>query len=317
MVERGTRLGTLNAAAVNLANDAATAEIVKALNRSGIRAVVLKGPALKRWLYAPGVPRPSMDVDLLVRWSDLDVIGAALNGLGWRYLGIDAVGRDRPHCHVWERRDTGMLLELHRSIAGVGVPGDRAWEILSENTEAIRIDGVPAEALAVPVRAMHVALHAAQHGPGLGRTLDDLELALEKLPERVWQEAARVAIRLQALPAFAAGLALADSGRELLARLELSPEIPAEIAVRADGAPPAAEGMAWLLGRPGLLAKARFVLRHLVPPVGYMRVWSSLARRNNLGLAIAYLWRPLWLLGRLRPALAAWTRARRKAKPAT
>jgi hypothetical protein len=314
MIEQGTRLGTLNAAAVNLANDAATAEILDKLSHAGIRAIVLKGPPLKRWLYPAAVPRPSMDIDLLVRWTDLEVIGAALKAVGWRYLGIDAVGDDRPHCHVWECRDNGMLLELHRSIAGVGVPGDRAWEILSDKTETVRIDGVTAEVLALPARAMHVALHAAQHGPGLGRTLDDLDLALERLPEQVWQDAAGVARRLQALPAFAAGLALADTGQDLIERLGVSVDIPTEVLVRAHGAPPTAEGLAWLLGRPGALAKAKFVLRHVVPPVGYMRVWSRLARRNRLGLAMTYAWRPLWLLLRLRPALAAWVRARRTTK---
>lgn len=316
MIDRDTRLGELNAAAVNLANDAATAAILGELNRAGIRAIVLKGPALKRWLYEAHVPRPSMDIDLLVRWADLDVIGGILPRVGWRYLGIDAVGPDRPHCHVWERRDNGMLLELHRSLAGVGLSGDGAWEMLSEGTEEARIDGVCAEVLGVPARAMHVALHAAQHGPGLQRTLGDLEAALALLPEETWQSAADLAVRLEALPAFAAGLALAENGRDLLGRLGLAVEIPVDIMVRAQGAPPAAEGMAWLLGRPGVLAKGRFVLRHLVPPAGYMRVWSTLARRNSLGLALAYLWRPFWLLAQMKPALDAWVQARRKTRSA-
>jgi hypothetical protein len=316
MNSRRARTGALNAAAVNLANDAATAAILDELTRAGIRAIVLKGPMLKRWLYEAHVPRPSMDIDLLVRWTDLEVIGGALPRLGWRYLGIDAVGADRPHCHVWERTDNGMLLELHRSLAGIGVEGDRAWEILSEDTEQIRLDGVPAEILAVPARAMHVALHAAQHGPGLQRTLADLEAAVAMLPEETWDDAAKLAARLNALPAFVAGLSLAQAGRDVAQRLGVHAEIPMDIMVRAQGAPPAAEGMAWLMGRPGVSGKARFVIRHLIPPAGYMRVWSALARRNRLGLALAYLWRPIWLLAQLGPAMAAWMRARRTTKSA-
>jgi hypothetical protein len=59
-----------------------------------------------------------------------------------------------------------------------------------------------------------------------------------------------------------------------------------------------------------VFGKLRFVARHLVPPAGYMRVWLPIARRNRAGLALAYLYRPLWLAKGLVPALLARRRAR-------
>src|SRR5919198_390651 len=108
-------------AGVNLANDAATAELARALRAAGVRTVVLKGPATRQWLYGNAAPRLSMDVDLLLSWREVEQAEGVLRTLGCRYLGIDAVGPDRPHCRVWEHRPSGMMIELHRRIAGIGV----------------------------------------------------------------------------------------------------------------------------------------------------------------------------------------------------
>jgi hypothetical protein len=51
----------------------------------------------------------------------------------------------------------------------------------------------------------------------------------------------------------------------------------------------------------------------LVPPATFMRKWSRLARRGRIGLLLAYLWRPLWLVGRTPRAMAQWRQARRAA----
>jgi hypothetical protein len=301
--------------AVNLANEGATASMVGALKAAQVRAIVLKGPPLRRWLYGNSPDRVSMDIDLLVPWPDLAAIERALSQIGWRYLGIDALGRDRPHCRIWERPDNGLILELHQNIAGVGLSGGEAWEVFSSRTEEVMIGGVSAEVLDLPARAMHVALHAAQHGVGFQRTMRDLELALEK-PVAVWQQAAALAVQLDAVPAFTAGLALLPKGQSLLEQLRLASRLPIDIALRASSPPPTAEGLEWGMRLPGLRAKARFALEHLVPPPEYMRVWLPLARRGKLGLAAGYVWRPAWLLVRIGPAVRAWRRARRDSGPA-
>jgi hypothetical protein len=306
------RAADLVAAGINLLGDAATGEIVDALRNAGVRSLVLKGRSFRSWLYDGDAQRVSKDIDLIVRWADIPIVDEVMSSLPYRYLGADTLGRGRAYCHVWQGAQNGLFVEVHRTLAGVGVPSDEAWTVLSQETEQMLVGGVSVEVFAVPARALHVALHAAQHGRRFEKTLTDLRLALEKLPYAVWEQAATLAARLDATPAFVAGLALHPAGEAIVERLDLPRERPVEVALRAATAPPLAEGLEWLAGLPGLRAKAAFVARHLVPPVEYMRVWSPLARRRRVGLVVAYAWRPLWLVRHAGPAFLAWRRARKE-----
>lgn len=302
------------ATAMNLANEAATRELAAALRDRNLRGIVLKGPALGRWLYDDMADRVSQDIDVLVSWDDLDAVEDVLRTIGWRYLGIDRVGKDRPHCRIWERPDNGLILELHRTLAGIGVAPSRTWEVLSAHTEELSGSGLPIEVLDVPARALHVALHATQHGTGMARTQEDLRLALQRVSPALWREAGALAAELQATAAFTTGLGLVPEGRALLSSLRLHVERSPEAELRAGTAPPMANGLEWMSRQEGWWAKASFLARHLVPPPGYMRVWFRPARRGRLGLALAYVWRPAWLLLRAAPAVREWRRARRGAR---
>ena len=56
---------------------------------------------------------------------------------------------------------------------------------------------------------MHLATHAAQHGPAYPKHVDELALALERWPADVWDSAALLAQEIDATKAFAAGLRFA------------------------------------------------------------------------------------------------------------
>jgi hypothetical protein len=107
---------------------------------------------------------------------------------------------------------------------------------------------------------------------------------------------------------------LVPSGTELVGRLALETHEPEDVALRAATAPPASQGLAWLMALPGPAAKARFLARALVPPRAFMRAWDPRASRGATGLALAYLRRPPWLLRRLPAAFRAWRRANRRAR---
>ena len=302
----------LLSAGLNLANDAVTGALVEGLRNAGLRSVVLKGPATRSWLYEEGSGRISEDIDLLIRRSDLAAMEAELPRLGFNHVGVSAVGDGRPVRHHWRHVQSSVLLELHTSLTGIGVSDDESWRILTSATDEMRIGPDRVEVLGVAARTMHIALHAAQHGRSYHRTQADLSRALQLVPEGAWKEAARLAKRLESVAAFSAGLMLLPAGRDLIRRLDLQPTADIGVALRAETAPPAAQGLAWMLSLEGRRAQVRFLLRALAPPRVYMRAWLPLANHGRAGLALAYLWRPAWLAWNALPAALAWRRARRR-----
>ncbi len=299
------------AAGLNLAVETATAEIVQALAEEHVCSIVLKGPLLTRWLYTDDAARSSTDVDLLVAPHDFERAEAVLSKLGFELLSLEGIPYDRPwNAHEWHG-PRGIGVDLHRELVGIRTAAEEVWQVLSAQTETVTAGGAKVKALAPGARAFHVALHAAQHGIHYEKALVDLERALETLPSTTWDQAAEVAARLNALPSFVAGLRLVPAGAALAAQLKLPKAISVEATLLVSSPPHTAGGFEWLERLPGSRAKSIFLVRKLFPPAAWLRSWSPLARRGSLGLAVAYVWRPIWLLVHAGPGLVAWRRARK------
>ena len=292
------------AAARRLTLEGTAGRVVRAMNEAGVRAILLKGPSLSD-LYE-GM-RQYSDIDLLVAPETTRAAEAALAGLGF------VLRDDDPHSHVWWRE--GVDVDLHSTLVGVQASSARLWEVLGAETEIVIVGDERVEILDAPARALHVVLHAAQHGLQEPKPREDLTRALERVPEGTWADAARLAVGLDAQAAFWTGLSMEPAGRELSSKLELEKgPSRTETELRASTAPPTAVGLLRLAETPGLGAKLKLIWREAFPSSAYLRTWSPLARRGPAGLALAHVWRPIWILIRLGPALAAIMRARRAAQ---
>lgn len=302
-------------AARTIAVDVETAAVVRGLNAAGVRCILLKGPALASFLYDPAELRPYVDVDLLVTPDDEQRASDVLRELGFEQLVEDAQlgGHRRLHAHEW-RRANGPSVDLHRTLPGAGADPAAVVAVLATRTRAITVAGQDVEALAPPGIALQVALHAAHHGPLAPKALDDLERGVERVPLGTWREAAALAERIDATPALAAGLRLKPAGAAVADRLSLPLGRPVDVALRADGAPPLAVGLDWLLQTPGSRAKLALVARTALPPPGALRLWRPLARRGSAGLAAAYLSHSFWLARHAVPSVLAVRRARRSTR---
>jgi hypothetical protein len=58
-------------------------------------------------------------------------------------------------------------------------------------------------------------------------------------------------------------------------------------------------------------AQAAVAASDVFPRPDYMRWWLPLARRGKLGLAFAYLWRAIWVIGQAPSAIHTLWRIRR------
>jgi Uncharacterised nucleotidyltransferase len=301
------------ATATSLHLDAVAVEVAEALREIGVRSILLRGPAIARWLYDDETSRTYVDVDLLVAYADVARAEELLSTLGFSNLTVEGVlAHDRPtYAHSWGRIRDGAAVDLHYTLLGARLEPERVWGAVSEETETISMGGATAEILNAPGRAVVVALHAAHHGIAAGKPLDDLARALETVPSAVWDQAAALAVRLDASQAFATGLRMLRAGEAVAKRLGLPDERSTEITLRASTPPPMALGFDWLDRTPGLRAKLALVTRKIFPDAGFMRAWSPLARRGGVGLAVAYVWRVFWLARYAWPGFRAWRNARR------
>jgi hypothetical protein len=292
------------------------ADLINQLETRGVPSLLLRGPAIIRHLYSSAEPRAYVDIDLIVA-PDLNAAAETVlreDGFELRHE-IGRTHDDRPAwSRTWLRTVDGVYVDLHRTVVGVDADPSTVWAVLSGRAESFELSRRVVRGLDADATAAIVALHAAQHGAGRTRTLNDLKHALDRLPAASWADAAGIAEELAALPAFAAGLRLLPQGAALAERLGLPEEASTAIILRAATAPPTALGFDWLASRPGLAAKAAFLAGKIVPPVEFMRDWSPLARQGTVGLAAAYAWRPVWLLAHAAPGMRAWLEARQEAR---
>ncbi len=297
--------------ALNLTNDHVTGVLLTGLRERDQRAILLKGASFRRLFSDSSDVRVSGDIDVLVEERRIDDVEAALPELGFRYLGVTVAEPGRRRRRAWIHGHTGIPLELHTSITGIDAPPDVVWTVLSQETEVETVGSCSVEILNCPASALHLSLNTAHHGRANEKTMRDLARALSQISAATWHEAAVLAERLDAVPSFAAGLRLDPRGDGLLRELDIDAAPTPQVALRAETAPPLAQGLGWLTELPTARARIKFVVRSVFPPPDFMRLWAPSARRGNAWLAAAYCWRPLWMAARLPAAVRAWRRARR------
>jgi hypothetical protein len=299
----------VEATARNLLLEAVAGEVVEELRRAGHRSLLIKGVTIGRWLY-PDEPREYSDVDVLVDPASVDDCEHVLAKLGFERSALErAFAEGRPsHASTWIRGS--VALDLHRTVVGLGVSPVDGWIALSANAETWVIGSRDVEVPSVPVRALLLTLHLAQHGPDFARTRDDLRRALALRSDVEWADAAAVARRVAAETPMAAGLAAVDGGPELCERLGLR----TVGATQLEGSPAfhIAQGVVWFSELTGARARVGYVARKLFPSRSLMRARVEWSRSGPAALAAAYLIRlaslafhaprAAWMLLRLRMA---------------
>ncbi len=304
--------GVSRAVAVRqLALAAAAGEVLDALAEAGIRALLLKGAAIGARLYENPAARLAGDIDLLVAPGEAAEAVRVLGGLGFRDPLSRARGEERAsHAVTFYRPGPRpATVDLHAGLYWCHDDPEAVWDEFSRGTRFIRVGDHLAEVLGDPAQAFVIAAHAVQHG-GLAKPQEDLRRALALYRRDTWIEAAAMARRLDAEAVFAAGLRLLDAGQRLAAELGLNADrASAEIRLRMAGAPPVAVGVMRLAQARSARERVRLVLHELFPSRSWMRRSWPFAARGPAAMALAYLYRPLWLAEKLPRAVSAWRRA--------
>jgi hypothetical protein len=269
--------------------DRAAIAAVQALAAGGIEALVLKGPALARTLYRSDEHRGYFDVDLLVPARDRAAAGEVLARLGYidfaRTSGLHIFPED-PHADLW----SGVVaVDLHWRLPGCQADPARVWEVLHARRTWVELGGTRMPILDTAGLALHLALHAAQHGPEDRKAIGDLARGLERWPLEVWREAAAVASAVGASETFSAGLRLLAAGAALAGELGLP---PAGAVLQAIGErkfrPRGTSQLQALIDARGVRARASVLRWSLFPEQSWMSRRYPWAPRSGLHLAGAY-----------------------------
>jgi len=181
----------------------------------GIDVIHVKGPALQEALLpindeGESLPRMSTDADVLVRPGSANAFLDALKARGAHHVHSFKLGSPFEHAAtVWF--DHLGYADVHRFFPGIGVPAERAFELMWADRQVACIANRPC---VVPSKRMHrliMLLHAARSGA---------QSSPDKV--RLWDEASdeeRAALRvlahlLDADVAFAAAIGELDEHKE-------------------------------------------------------------------------------------------------------
>ncbi len=190
-------------------------QISEALRTVGIAHAFLKGRLTARWWQHASF-RPQTDVDLLVHPADA---AAARNCFVKHLRATEAEAAANHQFHDTLQTPLGPL-ELHVGLSSDFRLNTSAQELLRRSTmhacEQISLSG-----LALEDELVHLAMHAATHGPGRLLWLYDLREIAERVPRSTWAAVAERAAVWNVVSAAWWGLFLAKS--RLSAQIELDP----------------------------------------------------------------------------------------------
>lgn len=270
-----------------------TATVLTAFADADLPAVLLKGPAVARWLY-PDDPgrRPYVDADLLVRAADERRATQVLTGLGFVEHEPSGLHHGLPmHSTDWRRARDGALVDLHTSLHGLTlIDPDQVWAAVLDGADTLEVDGVTATVPGLAMRALHVALHLLpRYGPA-HRPWHDLVRAVEVVDRATWVAAARLAVDLRVDDVLGANLRrVGPAGAALADALELTPRPPSTLWLR--GSRQRVRWIGELRTLPGLRRRLRFVLELVFPRPEVMAAYAGLEHPTTRRLAVLYLTR--------------------------
>ena len=136
------------------------ARIVRALQRAGIPAIVLKGQSVARWYDDPR-SRPSTDIDLLVPASAVEDALQELRADDW-VTDIPPRGPQADKRHVMIRDESGVsfILDLHWHLFSYHQLRRRADEAMADVWSRVTQDAVLGGTLPLDVEVAFLACHA-------------------------------------------------------------------------------------------------------------------------------------------------------------
>ena len=162
-VLKGLRDTAVQSAALSLRIGRELVQVLEALRRHDVAAIVLKGGHLGHVVYESLALRTMCDLDVMVGRDSLERAAGVLADLGFapQYFGVEDVDYARHHHLRPMARPGGFRIEIHWSIARPTAPLQVDVEGLWERARRARIAGVETLVLSPEDLILHLCLHAS------------------------------------------------------------------------------------------------------------------------------------------------------------
>ena len=205
--------------------------ITHSLQSAGVESFPFKGPVLGLIAYDDPGLRQSVDLDIVVRPTDVEKAWECLTTRGYRLTRkLDSRQTEflitRQHNIGFARDEGRLLIELHWRIAPRLFARGFGAEDLWSSLKAINVKGVDLKALPVEELLMTLCVHGARHLWERLSWVTDLAAVISATDEVRWDRLLAIAKRTQTERILLVGLQLA---KQLLSA-QLPPEISKAIA---------------------------------------------------------------------------------------
>lgn len=245
-----------------------TGQVVGAFRSRGIEVILLKGPAIRRWLYRDAPEqRGYIDADLLVDVRRLGAATAVLTRLGFRPEKASGMESINLFAASWRRDADGAVVNLHRTLHGCEHSTVDPWPILRATAVEDEVSGEVVLLASVPARAVQLVLVSPADRPW--RRWDDLGRALEQLPIDGWREAAALAKTLGVDRLFGYRLSQSAGAEALVEHLGLPTAPPLWLRWDAD---PMLRWVVSLATLPSWRLRLRLARQLVLPSASYVRL---------------------------------------------
>lgn len=170
------------------------ARIMARLKAAGIRSATFKGPALAETVYGGVGLREFLDLDVIVRESDVPAVHLLLAAEGYRTDSFEPHSRnyrEKIGQAVFTRAGGGFAIDLHWKMAPFGMPFPFSDEELWEGLEPLRIAGFEVPGLCPDHLALFLAFHGAKERWRSLKWVNDFAVLCRAWPELDWEELQR------------------------------------------------------------------------------------------------------------------------------
>lgn len=152
--------------------------VLRALRKDGFEPLVLKGAALRRWVYASPVERVMGDLDILVSRDEVAPVLATLSTLGYRSEYPDAARAGfREHLyHDRVAHPNGFEVEVHWGLTRPDAASRLDPELFQRHARLLdEVDGVPLRVPSGEDMILHTVSQSEQDGVRSLRRLVDFD----------------------------------------------------------------------------------------------------------------------------------------------